>query len=166
VRVAVVATSIVMACACGPFVVTGCGGATPPPAHPAADAGAAGANDGAANATDGLASLDALAARGATDAPLMREALRVEHATPRSPEVRAERDLCVRATFAASGPVRAWFADQAGAARGDVATGVSGVVPPRGPACVKKGESVHLVIEGEAPASSALAARAVVFAAP
>jgi hypothetical protein len=162
---AVVATAV--ACVAAPFVVAflvaGCGGGSTPAAHPAsaADGGLDAGSDGDPS-SDGLASLDALAARGATDAPLMREALRVEHASPRSPDVRADRDLCVRALFAASRPVRAWFADEAGAARGEVAIGVSGSVPPRGPACVKKGESLHLVVEGEGP----VAARAVLFAAP
>ena len=113
-------------------------------------------------AVDALPSTSALAARGATDAPLMRELLRVEQAAPRSADVRGERDLCVRAVFAASAPVKAWFADQAGAARGEVATATSGTVPPRGPACLKKGESLHLIVEGEGPVS----ARAVLFAAP
>ena len=107
--------------------------------------------------------MDALAARGVTDAPLMREVLRVERAVPRSPDVRADRDLCVRALFAASGPVRAWFADEAGSVRGDVTTGASGAVPPRGPVCAKKGESLHLVVESE---EGPVAARAVLFAAP
>ena len=126
------------------------------------DAGADGAADG--GAADGLPSLDAIAARGATDAPLMREMLRVERAAPRSPDVRADRDLCVRALFAASRPVRAWFADEAGNARGEVAAGASGAIPPRGPACAKKGESLHLVVEGEGAGD--VAARAVLFAAP
>jgi len=120
------------------------------------------ADAGAGPPSDALPSLDALAARGATDAPLMRELLRVERAAPRSPDVLAPRDLCVRALFAASGPVRAWFADAGGATRGEVTTATSGAVPPRGPACARKGESLHLVIESDAP----VLARAVLFAAP
>lgn len=141
----------------------GCGGGGPAPAAPkaAADAGLGPAAD-AGTAADGLASLDALSARGPTDAPLMRELLRVERAAPRSPDVLAPRDLCVRALFAASGPVRAWFSDAGGAPRGEVTTATSGAVPPRGPACARKGESLHLVIESDASA----AARAVIFAAP
>ena len=141
----------------------GCGGATPTATTPAAsDGGIPGSADAGAPVADGLPSTATLALRGPTDAPLMRELQRVEQAAPRSPDVRAERDLCVRAVFAASSPVKAWFADQAGAARGEVSTGASGTVPPRGPACMKKGESVHLVVEGEGSPS----ARAVVFAAP
>ncbi|MDB4937335.1 MAG: hypothetical protein JWP87_4307 [Labilithrix sp.] len=92
----------------------------------------------------------------------MREALRVEHAAPRSADVRADKDLCLRAVFAAASAVRASFADESGAARGDATTSASGVVPPRGPVCVKKGEAMHLVVEGE----GASTARAVIFAAP
>lgn len=142
-----------------------CGGASPaatPPSRGARlDGGAEGgaADEGAP--ADGVASLDALAARGPTDAPLMREALRVEQASPRSPDVRADRDLCLRAVFAATKPVRAWFADASGAPRGEIASGATGTVPPRGPVCAKKGEALHLVID-----TTEGSARAVIFAAP
>ncbi|HSO34659.1 MAG TPA: hypothetical protein VLT33_19125 [Labilithrix sp.] len=152
------------ACAAGLVALAACGGAARGPATPsAADAGpGGGADGGASHAADPLPSLAALAARGPTDAPLMREALRVEQAAPRSPDVRAERDLCLRAIFAASAPARAWFVDQAGAVRGEITSAAAGTVPPRGPACAQKGESLHLVVEGGAP----LTARAVIFAAP
>jgi hypothetical protein len=162
--VRVVALALAATCASGSILIPGCG-ATPPAARPtpSTDGGSAGSNDGGAKgAPNGLAAIDALAARGPTDAPLMREVLRVESAAPRSPEIRADRDLCVRAIFAASQPVRAWLADAAGAARGEVAMGTAGAIPPRGPACARKGESLHLVVEGE----GAVAARAVLFAAP
>jgi hypothetical protein len=164
VRGAVVATALAATCAFASLVAAGCGGRTPPPrSPPVPDGGASASSDGGTPPpSDGLTSLDALAARGPTDAPLMRELLRVERAAPRSPDVRADRDLCVRAIFAASRPVRAWFADEAGAARGEIAAGASGAVPPRGPACAKKGESLHLVVESDGP----VAARAVLFAAP
>lgn len=110
----------------------------------------------------GLPSLDALAARGPSDAPLMREALRVPAAAPRSSDLRADKDTCLRAVFAASSPVRARFADESGAPRGDTTNASSGTVPPRGPVCAKKGEALHLVIESDAP----VGARAVIFAAP
>lgn len=103
----------------------------------------------------------------------MRELQRVDRAAPRSADVRAERDLCVRALFAATRPVRVWFADAAGAPRGETTSGTSGTVPPRGPACARKGEALHLVVEGAAdadasgtPGTAAVSARAVLFAAP
>ncbi|WP_146653408.1 hypothetical protein [Labilithrix luteola] len=110
-----------------------------------------------------VATLDELAARGAVDAPLMKETLRADPAAPKTAEIRAERDLCVRAAFAASASVRAWFADASGDARGDAATGVSGLVPPRGPACAKKGEVLRLMVD--APANATMS-RAVVWTSP
>lgn len=85
----------------------------------------------------------------------------MEQASPRSPDVRADRDLCLRAVFAATKPVRAWFADASGAPRGEIASGATGTVPPRGPVCAKKGEALHLVID-----TTEGSARAVIFAAP
>ena len=190
-------------------VLAACGG-SPPALTPSGSRGNAGIEGGAAEggADDLLPSLDVLAARGPNDAPLMRELLRVEHAAPRSADVRADRDLCLRAVFAASGPARAWFADASGEVRGEVTssagagnasgapgagasgtgglgTGASGAgglgtAPPRGPACVKMGESIHLVVtsgeQRDAGSDAMLAgldaragrfdARAVIFAAP
>lgn len=98
----------------------------------------------------------------------MRELLRVDRAAPRSPDVRADKDLCVRALFAASKPVRAWFADSSGLPRGEITSDASGAVPPRGPVCMTKGEALHLVIESRDPQARAAvpAARALIFAAP
>ncbi len=132
--------------------------ATGPARPPTTDAGTS--DPGAT--TDGLPSLDALAARGPTEAPLMREALRTGATFPRSPDVRADKDLCLRAVFASSAAARAWFADESGVARGEATAGASGTVPPRGPVCVKRGEAIHLVVEST-PGSTA---RAVIFAAP
>lgn len=98
----------------------------------------------------------------------MREALRVEQAAPRSPDVRAERDACMRVMFAAARPVRAWLADASGNTRGETTTAASGTVPPRGPVCATKGESLHLVVEDAAPdaARAPVAVRAVFFVSP
>jgi hypothetical protein len=173
--------------ASGAWLALGCGGAARAPAQPSPrsiDAGAALGGEAAerdGGASEPLPSLEELAARGASEAPLMRERLRIEHAAPRSEELRAERDLCVRALYAASRPVRVWFADEGGQRRGEVASGTGGAVPPRGPACVRKGEALRLVVEGALPASgpgaepaeprktaepAEPAARAVVFTAP
>jgi hypothetical protein len=165
------ATRVAVVAAVAVASMGACGGAPVAPSAPAPrplvtslDAGAA------SGASDALPSLDALAARGPSDAPLMREALRVDHAAPRSPDLRAERDLCVRASFAASVLVRAWFADESGAVRGEITSATSGTVPPRGPVCAKKGEALHLVIESAAASTEArpwaASARAVIFAAP
>lgn len=147
------------------LTLAGCGASSRATGPGAPRAAPAAATPGAA---DGLPSLDALAARGAIDAPLMRELLRVERAVPRSADVRADRDLCLRATFAASAAARAWFADASGAPSGETTTGTSGTVPPRGPVCAKKGDALHLVVEsavaGTLPGD--VTARAVIFAAP
>ena len=154
----------------GVLALAACGGArAAEDATRGADAGAS-KNDAATApgpSTESYASLEALAARGPSEAPLMRELLRVDRAAPRSLEVRADRDLCVRAVFAAARPVRAWFADAAGATRGEVAAGIAGTVPPRGPVCATKGESLHLVVEsGEGTSTASVSARAIIFAAP
>ena len=151
------ASAILWSAACGGAPVSSnlaARGERPRPPHADGDAGAS-------TAADGMPSLEALAARGPTDAPLMHELLRAAQARPRSPDVVAERDLCVRATIAASRPVRVHLADGAGNERGEALSGEAGVVPPRGPACVKKGESLHLVVEGGDGV-----VRAVLFGAP
>jgi hypothetical protein len=92
--------------------------------------------------------LDELAARGPNDAPMMREAKRAPEAAAKPTPVRLESDGCVRAAFAASRALRAWFEDEKKAKRGDVTPATeSGLVPPKGPACGKKGETLQLVVE-------------------
>jgi hypothetical protein len=137
--------------------------ATPPPPPPAValerDAGA----DAAAPAGSEVPSVDELAARGPTDMPLMREALRASDVTS-APVVLAatSADTCFRAVVAASAPVRAWFEDDKRTRRGEPAE-EAGLVPPRGPACARKGEHLRLVVE---PPSPGVIARAVVWRAP
>ncbi len=95
----------------------------------------------------------------------MREVQRVEDAS-RPIEIRApaDRDVCVRAIVAASRPVRAWLEDDTKAPRGDVApAATTGLVPPKGPACARRGEVLRLVLDrGAEP----IVARAVVWQAP
>jgi hypothetical protein len=136
--------------------------ATPPRTQPAAAIVDAGAEPIAKG--EDVPSLDALAARGASDAPLMREVLRVEAAaTTRSSELKATTDACYRAVVAASVPVRAWFEDDAHATRGEIASSTSVLVPPRGPACARKGETLRLVVD---PTTPKAIARAVVWQSP
>jgi hypothetical protein len=164
----------------------GCGGAARAPAPPVTRASDAGVSLDAETRPDGgnaeaLASLEELAARGPSEAPLMRERLRLEHAASGATELRAERDLCVRALYTAARPVRIWFADERGQRRGEIASGTGGAIPPRGPTCVRRGEVLRLVVEdgradgapgvaggelGKHPEPSEPDARAVIFAAP
>jgi hypothetical protein len=74
--------------------------------------------------------------------------------------LRFERDTCVTVVFAASSPIHLWLEDDARAKRGDPASGASGALPPRGPACVKRGEALRVVVEGDADV------RAIVFTSP
>lgn len=76
-------------------------------------------------------------------------------------EMRAERDVCLRAVYAAQGSLRVFFVDDEGALRGNPAEGASGVVPPEGPACARKGEKLRL-----ATTSAETAVRIVVLRAP
>jgi len=107
-------------------------------------------------------SLEALAARGPSDAPLMREVLRSADATkPSVLEVRST-DACFRAIMAASAPVRAWFEDDKRTPRGAELSAASGLVPPRGPVCAREGETLHFVVEAP-DAGAPVTARAVVW---
>jgi hypothetical protein len=94
--------------------------------------------------------------------PLMREVLRAPEAGKPS-ELKASSDTCFRAVVAASGPARAWFEDESKVARGEIAL-AAGLVPPRGPACARKGETLRLIVEPTGGASRV--ARAVVWQAP
>jgi hypothetical protein len=108
-------------------------------------------------------SLDALAARGPTDMPLMREVQRVADASARPIELEVKSaDSCFRALVASSLPVRAWFEDDEHAQRGEAAK-AAGLVPPHGPVCARKGETLKLVV---APSSPTTISRAVVWQAP
>jgi hypothetical protein len=113
------------------------------------------------SAGDDVPSFDALATRAATEAPLMRETLRVEDVRTSSPELKVgPSDACFRAVVGTSAtePVRVWFEDADHAPRGEV--GAAGLVPPRGPACARRGEVLRLVVAGS---SSRATVRAVVL---
>jgi hypothetical protein len=151
---------------------SGCAGSSPrsPGAIPSSkDAGAA-SLDAGTDATieaagEPLLSLDELAARGATDAPLMREIARVQDTSNALVVRDPARDACFRAAFSASAPVRASLVDQTGAPRGEISlAATTGLVPPRGPACARKGESLRLVIESDQ--AGKLLSRAVVWQSP
>ena len=112
------------------------------------------------DAGEPVESTDSLAARGANEIASMREAQRVADAS-KPVELRADKDICVRAIFAADRPVKAWMEDESKAPRGDVVEASrSSLVPAKGPACARKGETLRLVIEG------ATAARAVIWQSP
>ncbi|MBS2013367.1 MAG: hypothetical protein JST00_10795 [Deltaproteobacteria bacterium] len=144
-------------------VIAACGGPAEPARAARADvpAGAAPATSSSAGVIDPLPPLEALVARGPSAAPLMREVQRLPDARVKA-DLETRRDTCFRAVLASSRAVKAYFADEKGTPRGDALEGLGGegVVPPNGPACVKRGDVVRFVVESDA------AVRAVVFAAP
>jgi hypothetical protein len=103
----------------------------------------------AASASDDAA-LAALAARGPSVAPGMREAARVRSSGARVVVARAgERDACVRVAFEASAPVLAKLVDAAGNVLAALdAPAQDGVLGARGPVCVRKGDAVSAVAAG------------------
>jgi hypothetical protein len=94
---------------------------------------------------------------------LMREVQRVPDATQPTVLASGNADVCFRAAVAANVTVRAWFEDETRSARGGELTAVRGLVPPRGPACARRGEKLRLVVE---PSNAGVTARAVVWQAP
>jgi hypothetical protein len=147
-------------------LLVSCGGPRPKHGSPPRilDAGAPAPRDAGLTADDHPAH-DALAALGAADAPLMRESLRVADAT-KPVSLVASADACFRAVLVANVPVHAWFEDAAHASRGEVTEAPEKTprpVPPRGPACARRGETLRLVM---APPSAGIVARAVVWQSP
>lgn len=148
--------------------------ATPPSKNVASDsardAGAdadAGAGPRASAPAANVPSLDALAAWAAPDVASMTELTRAEIAGPRVGTVTLAYDACLRAAFGASRDVRAAFVDAEGAPRGPSITAARGLVPPRGPACGRKGETLALVAsEDGAPDAAVALTRAIVWISP
>ena len=152
-------------------MLVACAGARPAPhprpttASPDVASGSPDAGTDAAVFAEPVPNIDALAARGSSEMPLMREVARSSEATkPTLLEVRAA-DACFRAAVAASVSVRAWFEDDRHAIRGAELSGAAGLVPPRGPACARKGENLRLIVEAP-DGGTAITARAVVWQAP
>jgi hypothetical protein len=133
-----------LALACGAVLYDPFGCTRPaPPAHVASSVASA------ANA-EATASFAALAARGATIAPGMREVARMQSAGDKVEIARAEvRDACVRVAFKASSPVVAKLVDGEGnvLASSDIAA-TDGVLGQRGPVCVRRGDAVSAVAGG------------------
>ena len=170
------ALEILTLAACAVGFAIGCGGEGAPAR--AALAARAGVPDAAARSTaDGgktdagddhaePLSLTALAAQGARFAPGMREVLR--HETPEETQLRRDvvrapdHDVCARVAFAASGPVHAWLENAAGLSLADIARAESGILGPRGPVCIRRGDSI--VVRTESPALTRV--RIVGWAAP
>lgn len=139
------------------LAASACGGARKPAPAAAPSAAASSVEVRMPTPPPALPSFEFLAARAAADAPDMREASRIEELAA-APSITADRDACYRVRFAAGREVTATLRDATGAARGETTTGGIGWVPPRGPACARKGETLRLVVEPP------VAGRAIVFA--
>lgn len=148
-------------------VIVGCAGSRREPGGstrtelPRSDGGASGARD-AGPPEFAVPPVASVAARARRVAPGMRELHRLDPAPARSPDLLrgATADTCVRAAWSSSRPVRVGFVDAEGLPRGERAEGTVGAAPPGGPVCAARGESLHLVVEGEATA------RVVIWASP
>jgi len=109
-----------------------------PPPQPAADNGA-------------FATLEA---RGPSIAPGMRVMARLESRGEKTELVRAEQhDTCVRVAFQAAAPVVAKLIDGTnGAVATTGASAVEGVLGEKGPVCIRKGDTLSGMVEGDAGA--------------
>ena len=113
--------------------------AVTPSVHEAPDAG------------DPIATFDELAKGADKLAPAMRELSRDEKSGEKSLSVdllQADKDGCVRVTFAATTELRATLEDQSGAVLA-VTKAKAGALGERGPVCVRKGGTLRVRFEGD-----------------
>lgn len=148
-------------------LLVACGGRSPRgPAptnhHPAT----AQADAGQTIATDDVPTVETLAARGAAEAPMMREAARASEINAPIELQAGPLDTCYRAIVAANEAVTAWFEGDDRDRRGAVFSGTNGFVPPAGPVCFRKGSRLRLIVARTTERSTRSTVRAVVWAAP
>jgi hypothetical protein len=126
-----------------------CGGARaapvdapPPVASPVTDGGAPDAP------IDALSTLADLAARAPEVAPGMRELARGE-STHAELVHAAGGDTCVRVAFSSSAPVTAHIESSSGAVLLRASEpSLGGVLAPRGPVCVRRGDGARVTFDG------------------
>ncbi len=134
-----------LACACGAAVRT----APPAPAPDLAPGDLAPATTASVTAlVDPAVAFEPLAAQGPAIAPGMREAARRTGASVDL--LRADdHDTCIRVAFEAPSPVTARLVDSAGTSLASLDTpATSGVLAPRGPVCIRRGELLRALAEG------------------
>lgn len=105
----------------------------------------------APDAGDPIATFDELAKGAGTLAPLMRELSRDEKSGEKSLSadvLQADKDACVRVTFAATTELRAVLEDPSGAVLA-VTKAKAGVLGERGPVCVRKGGTLRVRFDGD-----------------
>jgi hypothetical protein len=137
------------------------------PAAPPASAPAP--NERLAEPVDDLPALEVLAGEGGIAIARMHEVARSADAAARPITIEPTRDVCLRAIVAARIEGVARFEDDGHVARGETTKlpkAKSGLVPPAGPACAKKGERLRLVVEQGPGETEAVVAHAVVWQSP
>jgi hypothetical protein len=115
-----------------------------------------------------LVAMEDLAANAASVAPGMHELARREseslHVHEEAGQAR-EKDLCVRVLFAATSDVRATLENAKGEMLVETTGASRGVLGPRGPVCVRKGETLFVRIDADEDAG-ALHTRFIVWGSP
>jgi hypothetical protein len=136
------AAFVLLACACGmaarttpagvPAVRPETGASPPTPSVPVANR------------------FESIEARGPSIAPGMRAAVRRESTGEKIELVRAEqRDTCVRVAFEATVPVAAKLVDGSDRALAETGTAsIDGVLGEKGPICIRKGETLSVLVNG------------------
>jgi hypothetical protein len=114
---------------------------------------------------DALPSLDALRARAPLLAPGMRSVASGELSSLSPPAsaapllVRADDgDTCVRVVLVAQPELHAWITDGRDDILSDISSATDTSIAPRGPVCVRKGDTVTLHLAGEGPWAARFAA--------
>jgi hypothetical protein len=105
----------------------------------------------APDAADPIATFDELAKGADKLAPAMRELVRDEKSGEKSLAadlLQADKDSCVRVTFAATTELLAALEDQNGAVLA-VTKAKAGALGERGPVCVRKGGALRVHFEGD-----------------
>jgi hypothetical protein len=93
---------------------------------------------------------ESIEARGPSIAPGMRAAVRRESTGEKIELVRAEqRDTCVRVAFEATVPVVAKLVDGTDRTLAETGTAsIDGVLGEKGPICIRKGETLSVLVNG------------------
>jgi hypothetical protein len=130
----------------------GCSADARPPVAPPGRVSASAAllvDDAGQERLDEAPSAEALALLSPSVAPGMREVEKGESPLPASIALPPrERDVCVRAVFAAGAPIVAALVNDAGLVLDVSEAGKQPLLEARGPVCLRKDQSAHLEVQG------------------
>jgi hypothetical protein len=133
------------------LALAACGGASAKPVaapHPIPSTGTdAGPPDAGG---DALPTLADLAARAPEVASGMRELARSESLHADVVHA-AAADTCVRVAFVASAPVTVRLESSSGGVLASLAPSLGGLLAPRGPACIRRGDGARISFDGASP---------------